>query len=178
MIVHPEAGSREWHLISVRDIQTEKTVCDLKLPEIQGYDYISGFHPDNRTFAVGWKNNILVFDLTPPASPLDPEILFGCSYTGAPMGWARPTALYPLGGERDDWVHGLWYSADGKFLKVMRYHGEALLLSSPEGQVLQRMLCPHGDKGYGSVISQSGRAAKIVAGKTAATWDVPWWVEV
>jgi hypothetical protein len=142
--VHPADGNRWWQVVRVLGARDGETACDLKLPEIDGCEYATGFHPDNRTLAVGWRSNVLLFDLSPPKSPLDPELLFGGDWTGYPMGWGRQTACHPLGGDSDVWkqVNGLWFSADGSALKVLRNTGEAVLISTADGRVLQRMPPP------------------------------------
>jgi WD40 repeat protein len=180
LVISPSHGEREWQVVRVLGAQDGETVCYLKLPEIDGYEYATGFHPDNRTFAVGWQGNVLLFDLSLPKSPLDPEVLFGGDYAGYPMGWARPTACYPLGGDSGGWkqqVNGLWFSADGSALKVLCNSGEAVLMSADDGRVLQRMPPPDRSDGWGADISQAGRAAVRVGEKELVTWEVPWWAK-
>lgn len=180
-VLNTEDGDRRWRVIEILDARTGKMVRDLKLPWIDGYVYGTGFHPDNRTLAVGWWSNVLLFDLHPPHAPLDPEVLFGRDWSGYSMGWGRPTACYPLGSEEKDWLGPgvLTFSADGRVLGVLCGDGEAVLMSMADGQILQRTLPPTDIRSglFGADISARGRAAVRADTKTMLTWEVPGWDE-
>jgi hypothetical protein len=180
-VLNTDDGHRWWRVIEILDARTGVTVCDLKLPWIDGYVYATGFHPDNRTLAVGWLSNVLLFDLHPPRAPLDPEVLFGTDPSGYSMGWARPTACYPLGSKRQDWLGPgvLTFSADGHVLGVLCGDGEAVLMSTADGQILQRTLPPTDIRSglFGADVSPGGRAAVRADTRTVLTWEVPGWDE-
>ena len=83
-----DAGPTQVAYVWVLDAASGETVHQLKLPEVQSYVYAPAFHPGNRTLAVGWRTKLLLFDLYPPESPLDPE---SCSVpTGREPPWAGP----------------------------------------------------------------------------------------
>ena len=172
-----DESDRWWRSIWIYDTQTGRAVGSLKLPWVQGYVYAVGFHPDTRTVAVGWRSNVLLFDLDPAPSPLDPEVLFGGDSTGHTMGWARPTALFPLGVGSSEWLGPavLQFSADGSVLSVLCGDGESVRLSVADGRILRRDRPPAPAESnlYGADVSPGGRAA--VVGKQLLTWEVPGW---
>jgi WD40 repeat protein len=178
-VLNTEDGHRWWRQIEILDARTGKMVRDLKLPWVDGYVYATGFHPDNRTLAVGWYSNVLLFDLEPAHSPLDPEILFGTDPSGYAMGWGRPTACYPLGSQGQDWLGPamLTFPADGRELGVLFGDGEAVLMSLANGRILQRTLPPTDIRRnlFGADISPSGQAAVRAGDRTVLLWEVPSW---
>jgi WD40 repeat protein len=181
VVLITEDGDRWCRVIEILDTRTGESIRDLKLSWIDGYVYATGFHPDNRTLAVGWYSNVLLFDLHPPPSPLDPEILFGTDLSGYSMGWGRPTACRPLGSQDKDWLGPavLTFSADGRVLRVLCGDGEAVLMSTADGRILQRTLPPadSGSNLFGADISPGGRAAVRADTRTVLLWEVPGWEE-
>jgi WD40 repeat protein len=176
VVMAPEED-RVMRLIAVLDVQSGQEVRLLKLPWYQGYGYPTAFYPDNRILAVGWRSKVLLYDLYPAKSPLDPDVLFDENWTLHAMGWARPTACRHLGEKKK--VTGLWFSSEGIVLKMLCERGEAVLMATDDDQVLQETRPPadRPDQAWGAAISADGCAAAIVDEKAALIWDVPGWSE-
>jgi hypothetical protein len=177
-VIAPERGDREMRLVVVLDMRSGKTIRRLKLPWEQGYGYPLAFRPDNQVLAAGWRNKALQFDLYPPKSPLDPEVVFpGEDWTLHAIGWARPSACHAL--ERGQEVRGVWFSKEGIVLKVLAERGDAFVLAVDEEQVLQHTPAPaeQPDKLWCAAISPGGRAAALAGDDKVPVWDVPGWGE-
>lgn len=175
-VTAPEDEDRELRLIAVLDARTGDEVRSLKFPYRQSYNYPCAFRPDNQALAVGWRDKVLLYDLYPPRSPLDPEVLFRDDSLHA-TGWARPTACYTLDERKE--VKGVWFSKEGIVLKALSERGDAVLLAVDEDQVLQKTPPPaeRPDEAWGADISASGRAVVKVEDDKVLVWDVPGWAE-
>jgi WD40 repeat protein len=175
IVIAPKDEDRAIRLIAVLDVRSGKQVRLLKLPWYQFYIYPTAFSPDNRVLAVGWQSRVLLYDLYPPKSPLDPDVLFGEDWTLHAIGWAAPMACHDFGKKQE--VKNLWFSSEGIVLKILCEKGEALVVGVDEGKVLQETPTPFDqpDKVWGAEISAGGRAAVRVDGKTVLIWDVPGW---
>lgn len=175
VVVAPKDEDRVMRLIAVLDVPSGKQVRLLKLPWYQDYVYPTAFHPANRILAVGWQSRVLLYDLDPPKSLLDPDVLFGEDWTLHAIGWAAPTACHDVGKEQE--VKGLWFSSEGIVLKILCEKGETLVTSVDEGQVLQRTPAARPDGAWGAQICAAGRAAARFDDKTVLIWDVPGWAD-
>jgi WD40 repeat protein len=178
VVIAPTDEDRVMRLVAVMDARTGDNVRVLKFPWDQCHEYPSAFRPDNQVLAVGWRDKVLLYDLYPPKSPLDPEVIFSSDdWTLHRMGWARPTACYSLDGRED--VRGVWFSKEGIVLKVLSEKGEAVLMAVDEDQVIQKTPAPaeKPDGFWGPQITAGGRAAARVDDKTVLVWDVPGWGE-
>jgi WD40 repeat protein len=176
VVIAPRDEDRELRLVAALDVQTGKAVRVLKFPWDQFFDYPSAFRPDNQVLAVGWRDKVLLFDLYPPKSPLDPDVLFGDGSLHS-MGWPRPTAGYALEGRKE--VRGAWFSREGIVLKALSERGDAVLMAVDEEQVIQTTRPPiaESDKLWGAEITAGGRAAAKAGDNTVLVWDVPGWGE-
>jgi WD40 repeat protein len=173
----PDDHDRWLRFLAVTDARSDKLVRLLKVPWYQGYDYPVAFRPDNRVLAVGYFSQVLLYDLYPPRSPLDPDVIFGNPDPYLDLGRAAPIACYPLGDEQE--VSSIRFSVEGIVLKVCCTNGDALVLSADEGQVLQETRSPaeYRERLQYSDITANGIGAGRVERKTVLVWDVPGWAE-
>jgi WD40 repeat protein len=175
--IGPSENDRWLRFLAVTEAQGDnKLVRLLKVPWHQGYDYPVAFRPDNRVLAVGYFSRVLLYDLYPTKSPLDPDVIFGDPDPYLDMGRSAPVACYPLGDERQ--VNSVQFSDEGIVLKVCCTNGDALVLSADEGQVLQETRPPaeYRDRlRYAVDITANGIGAARVEEKTVLVWDVPGW---
>jgi WD40 repeat protein len=176
--IGPNENDRWLRFLAVTDAKSDKLVRLLKVPWHQGFDYPVAFRPDNRVLAVGYFSRVLLYDLHPAKSPLDPDVIFGEPDLFLDMGRSAPVACYPLGDGRD--VSSVRFSDEGIVLKAFCANGDALVLSGDEGQLLQESRPPaeYHSRIPGVVdVTANGVAAARVEGKTVLMWGVPGWAE-
>jgi WD40 repeat protein len=176
--VGPSDHDRWLRFLAVTDARRDKLVRLLKVPWYQGYDYPVAFRPDNRVLAVGHFSQVLLYDLYPTQSPLDPDVIFGDPDPYLDMGRSAPVACYSLGDERK--VSSVRFSDEGIVVKICCTNGDALVLSADEGQVLQETRSPTEYRErlrYEVDITANGIGAGCVEGNTVLVWDVPGWGE-
>jgi hypothetical protein len=174
----PDEYDRCFRFLAVVDVKDGSLVRLLKVPWHQLHDYPVAFRPDNRVLAMAYFEKVLLFDLYPRPSPLDPDAIFGSSNGAIDMGRAAPMARFDVTERRQ--VAQLRYSEEGIVLKVCCINGDALLLSADELRQLGETLAPAESRAveYGEVaISPTGTAARRLDKQTVLVWDVPWWAE-
>jgi hypothetical protein len=177
MVTVPDDQERVMRLIAVLDLQTGARARLLKLPEVQDFYCQVALRPDNQVLAAGWCDKVLLYDLYPSRSPLDPEVIFGDDWSLDGLGWARPMACYSLEDRKE--VRGVWFSKEGIVLKVLSEKGDAVLMAVDEEQVIQKTPAPtdEPDKIWCSAITAQGRAAASIRDNKVLVWDVPGWGE-
>jgi len=162
---------RSMRFVAVFDAQSGEEVLLLKLPWYQFYIYPTAFRPDACVLAVCCHSNILLYDVFPPKSPLDPDTLFGEVDPILAMGWSRPTACHRLAGRKQ--VANLRYSADGNSLKVCCEDGTVLDMSAKDGRILREIPPPEAAQGKirDMVFSHGGTAVGVAGDSTLFTWN-------